>query len=92
LQTALGGLPLSAINAPNNNARRGHLKVLQNHLEHAVDAAQAGDAHRALQAIEFIVRKADGDRNDWLSGQAAQRILNLIADLADCLEPFENGE
>jgi len=92
LQAALEGLQLSDINAPNNNARRAHLRVLQTHLEHAMDGAAAGNAHRALQALEFIVRKADGDRNDWLSGQAAQNILNLIADLVDCLEQFENTD
>lgn len=96
LRNALNNLELSAIQAPNDNARRGRLGSLQNAARSAERAAQHGDLHGVLDALQHIAGKTGTDKNAWIRPPAASAIDDALDALLDCLDQYakghENGE
>jgi hypothetical protein len=90
LQRLIEALDIRDINAPNNNARAGRLGALENRLEGAMRAAEEGDIDEVVEAIVSIGNKTEG-KNAWINDPAADRILDAIDDLLECLREFEEG-
>ena len=92
LEDAMDDLVLSDIKAPNNNARRGRLNSLENALENALEAAEDGDVEGVRDALKHIAKKADGRKNAWIIGAAADVINDAIDDLLECLEAYDDDD
>ena len=92
LEDVLDDLELSDIKAPNDNARRGRLNSLDNALENAIEAAEHGDVEEVRDALKHIAKKADGRKNAWINGDAADDINDAIDDLLECLEDFDHDD
>ena len=86
LATALNALTLSDIVAPNNNARAGRRGALLNRLEAAEEAADEGDLDGVIEAVHSIAKKANGEKNSWLTPSATRRLDPILDRLIDCLE------
>jgi hypothetical protein len=82
---ALNALSLRDIVAPNDNARAGRRGALLNRLEAARQAADAGQADDALEAVKSIAKKAGRAKNSWLTSDASRRLDPILDDLLDCL-------
>ena len=92
LEEAMEDLDLSDINAPNDNARRGRLNALDNALENALQAAEDGDVQDVRDALKQIAKKADGRKNAWIDGGAADDLNDAIDDLLDCLGEYDEDD
>ena len=86
LARAIASLNLSDIDAPNNNARAGRRGALQNLVEAARDAAEAGQLDNLIEAVNAIVKKTGGQKNSWLTSSAARRLDPILDALVRCLE------
>jgi hypothetical protein len=86
LASAIASLSLSDIVAPNNHARAGRRGALQNMVEAARDAAEAGQLENVIEAVNTIVKKANGKKNSWLTSAASRRLDPILDALVSCLE------
>jgi hypothetical protein len=93
LARAIASLSLSDIVAPNNHARAGRRGALQNMLEAAREAAEAGELDNLIEAVNAIAKKASGEKNSWLTSAASRRLDPILDELVSCLEDaVENGD
>ena len=78
---------------PNERARDAHRKALLNLVDELADAAKDRDWDFVLEALSFISARSDNDNNDWIAGDAANRVQRLLLSLFDCLENGgQNGQ
>jgi hypothetical protein len=92
LETLIGNLEASDIQAPNVHAQRGRLKSIANRLEALQRAAEEGDVEATLEGLASIANKIGEGQNAWINGQAGQMITGAIEDLLDCIQEFEEGQ
>jgi hypothetical protein len=93
LSSAIASLSLRDIVAPNNNARAGRRGALQNLVEAAREAADAGQLGNLIEAVHAIAKKAGGEKNSWLTSAASRRLDPILDDLLACLRDASgNGE
>ena len=86
LARAIASLSLRDLVAPNNNARAGRRGALQNMVEAARDAAEAGQLDNLIEAVNAIVKKASREKNSWLTSAASRRLDPILDALVSCLE------
>jgi hypothetical protein len=93
LSRAIANLSLSDIVAPNNHARAGRRGALQNLVEAAREAAEAGQLGDVIEAVRAIAKKTGGEKNSWLTSAASRRLDPILDDLLACLrDAAGNGE
>ena len=92
LKDAISDLILADLIGPNANSKAGRRSSLLGYVRAAEDAAEAGDFHGVLDALDSLIAKVDGEgRNDWVTAAAGRRLLNKISDLIECIRDHENG-
>ena len=59
---------MGSFDAPNDNARRGRRNALSNRLIAAANAVRAGDILGAIDILESVLLRLDGDPSppDWM--------------------------
>ena len=64
----IGEIPVDSFDAPNDNARRGRRNALSNKLTAAANAVRAGDIQGAIDLLESVLLRLDGDASppDWM--------------------------
>ena len=64
----IGEIPEASFDAPNDNARRGRRNALSNRLTAAANAVRAGDIQGAIDILESVLLRLDGDPRppDWM--------------------------
>ena len=64
----IGEIPVDSFDAPNDNARRGRRNALSNKLTAAANAVRAGDIQGAIDLLESVPLRLDGDASppDWM--------------------------
>ncbi len=92
LETLIGNLEASDIEAPNINASRGRLKSILNRLDAVLQSAEEGDVEATIEGLNSIANKAGDDKNSWITGQTGEMIIAAIEDLLDCIQEFEEGQ
>jgi hypothetical protein len=66
--TSIAAIPVGSFDAPNDDARRGRRNALSNRLTAAANAVRAGDIMGAIDILESVLLRLDGDPRppDWM--------------------------
>jgi len=91
LRTAIQQLGPDDLLAPNDNSREGRRRSLLNAIDEAIKEAHDGDADDALDELEHVIDKTEGD-NNWLSAQAATQLRALLDPLLECLGIYDGDD
>jgi len=78
---SLDAIPLASFTGPNNNANSGRQNALSSHLQKAANFIATGDIGSALNQLENVLKKVDGEGKDWIEAGPEQENLKTQIEL-----------